>query len=345
MKILLTGNQGYIGSVMEDYFLKEGHEVVGFDSGYFKGRHFIPLDKKVIDNRKKNQIIKDIRDVGPNDLRGIEAVVHLAALSNDPLGDLDPKLTEEINYKSTINLAKISKEQNVSRFIYSSSCSLYGASGTDKPLDEKSKFNPVTPYAVSKVESEKGLLGLLDKNFSTTFMRNSTVYGVSPKMRFDLVLNNLSGHAYTAGEVRMKSDGKPWRPLVHVQDLCLAFSLALKADKEKVNGEAFNVGINSENFTIKQIAEKVINGFEDSKFICLNESTGDSRSYRVNFDKIEKILGFKGKWNVEKGVEELKDAFGKVNLDKEIFENEYFTTLKRMKNLITRGEINSNLRY
>jgi len=342
-RVLLTGNQGYIGSVMEEVLLDNGFEVRGLDAGYFEGGSLVPLPNSVVKNREKNQIIKDIRDVEPSDLANIDAIVHLAALSNDPLGDLDPKLTHEINYLATAKIAELAKKAGVKRFIYSSSCSMYGAADVSKPLDETAEFNPVSAYAQSKVDSETALNKLADENFSPVYMRNATVFGLSKKMRFDLVVNNLSGWAHTISEVKMMSDGKPWRPMVHVRDLCQAFTKALKAPKHLVHNQAFNVGANSENFTIREIAEKVVSGVPNSKLVCMNQVTNDDRSYKVNFDKIKKI-GFEAQWSVDRGVSELKQAFEEINLNSETFENEYFTTLKRMKNLLDKGEISPDLR-
>jgi nucleoside-diphosphate-sugar epimerase len=347
MKVLLTGNQGYIGDVMEELLLKKGHKVVGIDAGFFEGKTLIPLDPAVVENRKTNQIIKDIRDVTEEDLQNkqFDAVIHLAALSNDPLGNLNPNLTEDINFKATVTIAKTAKAAGCKRFLYSSSCSMYGAADITKPLDETASFNPQTPYAVSKVNSEKALKEMADENFSPTFMRNATVYGVSPRMRFDLVLNSLAAWVHTTGEVVMTSDGKPWRPLVHVRDLCKAFITVLEAPKEKIHNAAFNVGRTEENFTIKEIAEKVVAGFPQSTLKCLNQNSGDSRSYRIGFEKIKNELDFQPDWTVEKGVQELRETFQRINLTKEDFENEYFTTLKRMKALIERNNINENLRW
>ncbi len=345
MKIFLTGNQGYIGSVMENYLLEKGHEVVGLDAGYFEGRYFVPLEERVILNRKKNQIKKDIRDVGADDMKGFNAIIHLAALSNDPLGYLNPQLTNEINFLSTKRLARIAKKSGISRFIYSSSCSLYGAADVSKSLDESSEFNPVTPYAHSKVNSEKALKSLADENFSPTFMRNATVYGVSPKMRFDLVINKFVGYTYLTGQIKMIGDGKHWRPFVHVIDLCSAFELVLNSEKGKIHNEAFNIGIDEDNYTIKELAEKIVKKFAGSKLVFSNENfVDDSRSYRVNFQKL-KNLGFFPKWNVDKGIKELKNCFEKNGLTKEIFGNEYFITLRRIKSLMESGDLDNNLRY
>jgi nucleoside-diphosphate-sugar epimerase len=347
MKILLTGNQGYLGCVMEEMLLEKGHEVVGFDAGFFEGKTLIPLPVAVQQNRKDNQIIKDLRDIEVTDLkeRNFDAVIHLAALSNDPLGNLNPTLTEDINFKATVQLAEAAKAANIQRFLYSSSCSMYGAADTEVPLDETAEFNPQTPYAESKVKSEAALKDLASETFSPIFMRNATVYGISPRMRFDIVLNNLSAWAFTTGEVVMLSDGKPWRPLVHVRDLCTAFITAMEAPKEKIHNEAFNVGITEENFTIKQIAEKIVTNMPNTTLKCLNHNPTDARSYKISFEKIKSQINFQPSWTVEKGIKELLETFQKINLTKEDFEDEFFTTLKRMKALQERNEIDENLRW
>jgi nucleoside-diphosphate-sugar epimerase len=347
MKILLTGNQGYIGCVMEEMLLNRDHEVVGLDAGFFQGKTLIPLPEAVKKNRQTNQIIKDIRTIEREDLKGkqFDAIIHLAALSNDPLGDLNPELTDNINFQASVQLAKVAKALGVPRYLYSSSCSMYGAADVTQALDETALFNPQTPYAVSKVKSEEALATLANEHFSPVFMRNTTVYGISPRMRFDIVLNNLSAWAFTTGEVVMLSDGTPWRPLVHVRDLCKSFILALEAPKEKVHNRAFNVGITDENFTIKQIAEKVVAGIPGSTLKIMNKNPSDNRSYKVSFERIKNELGFRPTWNVDKGVKELFETFEQINLSKEDFEDEYFTTLKRMKALLERNEIDENLRW
>ncbi|PIN78413.1 NAD-dependent dehydratase [Candidatus Woesearchaeota archaeon CG10_big_fil_rev_8_21_14_0_10_34_8] len=345
MKVLVTGNQGYIGCVMEEMLLERGYEVIGLDAEFFKGKNFIPIKENVIKNRKNNQIIRDIREITGKDLEGCDAVIHLAALSNDPLGDLNPKLTEDINFKATVKLAEAAKEAGCKRFLYSSSCSLYGASDITKPVDETASFNPQTPYAESKVNCESALQKLADKNFSPSYMRNATAYGVSPRMRFDIVLNNLCGWAFTTGEVVMISDGKPWRPIVHIRDICAAFIAVLESPKEKIHNQAFNVGITEENFTIREIAEKVVKGIPNTTLKCLNKNSCDNRSYRVSFEKIKTLENFKPEWDTEKGIQELYKTFQLIELTKEIFEDEYFTTLKRIKSLKERKEITEELKW
>ena len=345
MKILLTGNQGYIGSVMEEVLLKEGHQVIGFDTGFFQGKAFIPNDDVVLENRKTNQINKDIRNATVDDFKGCDVVIHLAALSNDPLGNLDPHLTHNINFEASAKLGELAKAAGVQRFIYSSSCSLYGAADISQAITEVEDFNPQTPYAQSKVDSEVVLTKLSSQDFAPIFMRNATVFGISPRMRFDLVVNNLCGWAFTTKEVVMMSDGKPWRPIVHVRDLCNAFVAAIAAPFESVNNQAFNVGINSENFRVREIAESVVEGIPGSSLKCLNQNPSDTRSYRVNFDKIKTLKKFQPSWSLKKGIEELHNCFQELNLTKEIFEHEYFTTLKRMQALLDREEINKDLRW
>ncbi len=344
MKILLTGNQGYIGCVMEEVLLNAGHDVVGFDTGFFEGKTFVPLPMNVKKNRRNNQIKKDIRDATKEDIEGYDTIIHLAALSNDPLGNLNPQLTEEINFKATLQLAKCAKECGVNRFIFSSSCSMYGASDTKKFADENSPFLPQSVYATAKVQSEAALNAIADNNFSPVYMRNATVFGISPKMRFDLVLNNLCGWAWTTKEVVMLSDGKPWRPLVHVRDLCKAFLIVAETPREKIHNRAFNVGRTDENFTIRELAEKVVAGIPSTKLKCLNQNSGDTRSYRASFERI-KELGFAPDWNVDKGITELFKTYKYAQLTTTTFEDDFFVTLKRMKSLLEEKKIDKDLRW
>jgi len=337
--IALTGNQGYIGSIMEDELLSRGYVVRGIDAGYFEGKTFVPLSDAVVSNRAKHQVIRDVRDAQIEDFEGIDVVIHLAALSNDPLGALNERLTDEINYKGTVNVATLAKAAGVKRFLYSSSCSMYGAADVSKPLDETADFNPVTAYAQSKVDSEKSLEGLCDDAFAVTSMRNATVFGVSPRMRFDLVINNLGGYAHTTNQVVMKSDGKPWRPVVHVRDVSKAFRTVLESDIDIVRGNAYNVGSNDLNYTVRELADIVVEGFVGSELVCLGEVSGDTRSYKIDFSKIASELGYVPDWTVERGVEELRTVYREVLLDETLFNDEFFTTLKRMTSLLERGEI------
>jgi len=339
MKVLVMGNQGYLGCIMTEMLVKEGFEVTGMDSGYFKDAALIPQPKE---NQQIKQIFKDSRNITIDDIKGHDAVVHLAALSNDPAGELNPNWTQQINHRGTIRTAKLAKEAGVQRFIFSSSCSLYGAAG-DSECNESSPFNPVTSYAKCKVSAEKALAELSDSNFAPSYMRNATVYGISPRMRFDIVVNNLTAWAYITGKIKILSDGTPWRPQVHARDLCAAFIATLKAPIEDVNNEAFNVGILNENYQIKDLANFVGEVVPNSEVEIAGDS-GDPRSYKVNFEKIYRVLKhYKPEWTVKKGVVELYETYKKIGLTMDTFEHENFVTLKKYKNMITREEVDENL--
>lgn len=336
MKILLTGIDGYIGTVLGQELIKAGYEVVGLDTGFYEDAWLYEMP----DFKKPKVIRKDIRDISEKDLAGIEAVVHLAELSNDPLGENDPEITYKINHEGTVRLAKLAKEAGVSRFIYFSSCSVYGAS--DEIADETSQTNPLTAYAKSKVLNEKYLLEIADNNFSPLIFRNATVYGASPRLRFDLVVNNLAGLAFTTKEIKMDSDGTPWRPLVHVSDVCQAVLIALIAPREKIHNQIVNVGDTSSNYQIKDIAEIIKNTFPGCT-VSLNKNGADKRNYRVNFNKIKTILpGFSCEYNIAKGAKELLDIFTKINLTKEDFESKDYTRLKQIKYLLEENKINKD---
>jgi nucleoside-diphosphate-sugar epimerase/SAM-dependent methyltransferase len=339
MKILVTGNKGYIGSVLVPLFLKEGYDIVGFDNDMF--RACIYGD----DFQQVETIKKDIRDVEISDLRGFDAIIHLAGLSNDPLGDLNPEMTYDINYKATVSLAEKAKEAGVKRFVFSSSCSTYGASGDDF-IDETAEFNPVTPYGKSKVQAEQELLKLADKKFCVTLLRNATAFGYSPRMRFDLVVNNLSAWAFTTGRVLLKSDGKPWRPLVHIEDIARAFLAVIKAPVEKVNKEAFNIGRQEDNYRIREVAEIVKSVIPNSRVEFAEGASPDTRNYRVDCNKILRTLpDFKPQWNVKKGVEQLYGFFKKYNLTEEEFEGEKYRRVSHVKMLMREGKLDSTLRW
>src|SRR5882762_11272035 len=328
MRVLVTGHHGYIGAVLVRTLTAAGYEVVGLDSDFFVQNRFLG---EVVEARS---LIKDLRDIELEDLRGINAVLHLAALSNDPLGDLNAHLTYEINYHGSMRLARLSKQAGVSRFLFSSSCSMYGAAGSEM-LSETANFNPVTPYAESKVLVERELIALADDKFSPIFLRNTTAYGVSPFMRFDVVLNNLVAWAFTTGRVMIQSDGTPWRPLIHIEDICRAFQAALEAPREAIHNQAFNVGITEENYQVRDLAEIVKETVPGCRIEYSADGGPDPRSYRVNFSKIKNALpGFQPKWNVRRGVQELLDACREANLKLEDFDGPRFKRILHIRKLL-----------
>ena len=340
MRILVTGHDGYIGTVLAPLFKAAGHDVVGLDSGLFSacvfGKDIQPFPAQR----------KDLRDVVVADLEGFDAVVHLAAISNDPLGDLNPSCTYEINHEASIHLARCAKKAGVERFLYSSSCSVYGASSPDDVLGEDAKFNPVTPYGESKVFVERDLAKMADDDFSPTYFRNATAYGVSPRLRGDLVVNNLTGWAFTTGQVYIKSDGTPWRPLVHIEDISRAFLAGLEAPREKIHNEAFNVGHSNENYRINEVADLVEEIVVGSKVTYAEDGEPDKRCYRITCDKImETLPAYQPQWTVRKGVEELLEAYKAVALKQEDLEGSRFLRIKHILGLIDRNELDKNLRW
>jgi nucleoside-diphosphate-sugar epimerase len=339
MRVLVTGNRGYIGTIMVPMLQSRGHEVVGLDSDLFERSTFGRGVPKV------DTIRCDIRDAKIDIFRGFDAVIHLAGLSNDPLGDFNPSLTEDINYRATMRLGELAKQAGVARFIFSSSCSTYGAAGDDF-LDETSDFNPVTPYGKSKVDSEIGLAKLADDSFTPVFMRSATAYGVSPRLRFDLVINNLTAWAFTTGQVLLKSDGTPWRPIVHIGDISLAFIAALEAPREAVQLQAFNVGRTDENFRISELAEIVTQVVPGSRLEMAPGAGPDKRCYRVDCEKIKRVLpAFEPQWTARKGVEELYRAYRDVGLTLDDFEGRRFHRLAHLKYLIEERIIAEDLRH
>ena len=338
-RIVVTGHNGFIGSLLVPLIVKKGYQVVGIDTNYFdKDCELYQFKYKI------KTINRDIRKVTEKDIEGAYAICHLAALSNDPIGDINPELTYAINYKASLKLAKIAKKVGVEKFIYSSSCSLYGVSDSSKALTEEADFNPVTAYAKSKVKSEQDILPLSDNNFSVTFMRNTTAYGISPKLRLDLVVNNLIGWAITTGKINILSDGTPWRPLIHAEDIARAFIAVIEAPKEKVNKQSFNVGINSENYQIRDIAYIIKDVMPECEVKIDKENAVDSRSYKVNFDKIKDTLpNFKPKYDLKKGIEEIIDAYKKYDMDAEKFNGRYFNRLKQLNYLLENKKIDGNL--
>jgi nucleoside-diphosphate-sugar epimerase len=339
MRILITGHKGYIGPVMVRMLLAEGHELVGMDSDLFAECAF---NQKVVEIP---ELKKDIRDATLEDFRGMDAVIHLAGISNDPIGNLNPDLTYEINHRASVRLAALAKEAGCSRFLFSSSCSTYGAAGEDA-LTEQATFNPVTPYGHSKVLVEQDVTKLAGRGFSPIFLRNATAYGVSPQLRFDLVINNLVAYAYTSKQVLMKSDGTPWRPVVHIEDISHAFIAALVAPLKLVHNQAFNVGRNEENYRIRDLAE-IVAGVVPGCEVKYDENAGpDKRTYRVNFDKIRQTIpGFQPEWDARRGALELLTAYRKANLTWEQFDSIYFKRIDYIKQLIATGQLGANLRW
>ena len=337
MKVLVTGADGYIGSLLSPYLLERGHHVVGLDTGFY-------TDGVLYDGVSKAApfIKRDVRNITDEDLIGFDAVVHLAELSNDPLGQLNPTNTYDINHRGAVALAIQCKKLGIKRFVYTSSCSVYGI-GSDTYQTEESPTSPQTAYAKCKVLVERDVSELGDDDFSPTFLRNATAYGPSPRMRFDLVLNNLAGLAYTTREIRMTSDGTPWRPLVHVHDICHAIACTLEASRDLVHNQIFNVGDTRENYRVKEIAQIVANTFRGCD-VTFGQKSSDNRSYAVSFDKINTCLpGFGCQRNILSGANELRQVFEKISLSLESFEFRGFTRLRQLEHLLTTGQINHRL--
>ena len=337
MRVLLTGADGYIGAIMGPMLLEAGHEVLGVDTGFYRRGWLFD------DGRAHPRVIsKDLRRVEVADLEGFDAVVHLSELSNDPIGEIDPGLTMEINGMASVALAQKAKQAGVRRFVYASSCSTYGAGG-DEMRTETSALAPQTAYARCKILVEQQVAPMADASFTPVFMRNATAYGASPRQRFDLVLNNLCGFAHTTGEIRMTSDGSPWRPIVHIEDICEAMLCALSADPEAVSGEALNVGADEENYRIREIAEIVARTFPRCE-LTVGESGGDTRSYRVSFAKIrERMPHFHTSWTAERGARQLRAVFERIGLDRQTFEAAPYTRLKELRYLRDSGQIDERL--
>jgi len=340
MRVLVTGHHGYIGAVLVPMLLERGHEVVGLDSDLFQASRYGPWQEASVPSLQK-----DIRDVEEEDLEGYDAVLHLAGLSNDPLGDLNPDLTYEINYRASVRLAELSKRVGVRRFIFSSSCSNYGAAGDDF-LTEESPFNPVTPYGRSKVLVEQDVSKMADDSFSPIFLRNATAYGVSPFLRFDLVLNNLVAWAFTTGRVYLKSDGTPWRPIVHIQDIAQAFCVVLEAPLEKVHNQAFNVGRTEENYRIRELAQIVAETVPGTRIEYAPDAGPDKRNYRVDCSKIQRVLPeFKPRWDARLGAQELYEAYQQVGISVEEFEGPRYKRIAHIRQLLSEGRLDETLRW
>jgi nucleoside-diphosphate-sugar epimerase len=338
MRVLITGHKGYIGTAIVPLFLSAGHDVSGLDSGIFEdcifGGEIVQIP----------EIRRDLRDVERADLKGFDAVVHLAALCNDPLSDLRPELTFEINHAASLRFARLAKEAGVKRFLISSSCSIYGAAG-DNLVNESAPFNPVTVYGQSKVMLDTDVSKLADDSFSPTYLRNATAYGVSPRLRLDLVLNNLVASAYTTGRIFLKSDGTPWRPIVHIQDIGRAFLAALAAPRKLVHNESFNIGQNDENYQIRELAELVAHTVPGCRIEYAPDAGPDTRCYRVDFGKVRQMLpGFRPAWNAKKGARELFEAFRQYDLPAEDVEGPRFKRVAHVKRMIENGQLDPELR-
>ena len=339
MRVLITGNNGYIGSVLAPMVRDAGHEVVGLDTFLFDGGTFGDRGPQIETMRM------DLRDVEVSDLRGFDAVMHLAALSNDPVGDLNPDCTYEINHRGSVRLASLAKEAGVRRLIFASSCSLYGVAG-DAMLDETADMNPITAYGVTKVLFEKDVAKLADEDFSPTFLRNATAYGVSPRLRADVVVNNLVGIAFTTGEVLIQSDGSPWRPLVHIEDIARAFIAVLHAPPELVNNQAFNVGRSEENYRVRDLGALVEQVIPGSKVRYAEGGGPDPRCYRVDCSKLKRTLPeYQPQWTVRRGMEQLRDAFEKHGLTRDELLGDRYFRIKRLKMLQGQGLLDDSLRW
>lgn len=339
MRVLITGHNGYIGSVLAPMVRAAGHDIVGLDSFLFEGGTFGP------DGSQIDALRMDLRDVQVADLRGFDAVMHLAALSNDPLGDVNPQCTYDINHLGSVRLARLAKEAGVPRLIFASSCSLYGVAG-DEMLTEEAAFNPITPYGVSKVLFERDVAKLADHDFSPTFLRNSTAYGVSPRLRADVVVNNLVAIAFTTGEVLIQSDGTPWRPLVHIEDIARAFLAVLHAPRELVHNEAFNVGRSEENYRVRDLGELVEQVVPGSKVRYAEGGGPDPRCYRVDCGKLMRTLPeYQPEWTVRRGMEQLRDAFQRNGLTREALLGDRYFRIKRIRALQSEGLLDASLRW
>ncbi|MBD1804015.1 SDR family oxidoreductase [Microcoleus sp. FACHB-SPT15] len=336
MKVLVTGTEGYLGSLLPPLLIERGHDVIGVDTGFYKVGWLYNGTEVTA-----KTLTKDIRNITHEDLEGVEAIVHMAELSNDPTGQLSPTITYDINHKGSVRLATIAKEAGVRRFVYMSSCSVYGVA-TEGDVTEESSVNPQTAYAECKTLVERDVMPMADDSFSPTFMRNATAFGASPRMRFDIVLNNLAGLAWTTKEIKMTSDGTPWRPLVHALDICKAIVCALEAPRDVVHAQVFNVGDTSNNYRVKEIAEIIADIFTGCQ-LSFGDSGADNRSYRVSFEKINTTLpGFKCDWDAKRGAQQLFDLFTQIDMTKETFESRGFTRLKQLEYLIRTQQIDKD---
>ncbi|GAB4382594.1 MAG: SDR family oxidoreductase [Elainellaceae cyanobacterium] len=336
MKVFVTGTEGYLGSLFAPLLMERGHEVIAVDTGFYKVGWLYNGTQTTA-----KTLNKDIRHITVEDLEGVDAIVHMAELSNDPTGQLSPTITYDINHKGSVRLAELAKQAGVRRFVYMSSCSVYGVA-TEGDVTEESAVNPQTAYAECKAMVERDVTKMADDDFSPTFMRNATAFGASPRMRFDIVLNNLAGLAWTTNEIKMTSDGTPWRPLVHALDIAKALICTLEAPRDIVHNQIFNVGDTANNYRVREVAEIIAEVFEGCA-LSFGENGADNRSYRVSFEKINSQLpGFKCEWNAQRGAQQLYDLFKQIDMTKEVFESRGFTRLKQLEYLIRTQQIDKD---
>jgi nucleoside-diphosphate-sugar epimerase len=342
--VFLTGALGYIGSAINHMLIQEGFSVVGLDAGLFTDACFYREDMWQSRTRMERLIRKDIRDISEGDLQGCDAIADFAGLANDPSGELNPVWTDEINHQACVRLAQLAKKYGLSRYILASSCSVYGARG-DSLLTEDSPVEPVSEYARAKVAAERDIRGLADRKFFPTFLRNATAFGASPRMRFDLVVNNLAAYGYTTGVIKIMSDGTAWRPNVHIEDIARAVLACFESPVDEVGGQIFNVGMDSENHQVDQLASIISEVMPGCKVEIAKGATKDPRSYRVSFSKISKVRNYGPQWTVRKGANELKDAFEANRLAYEIFQGADYHNVRRIRELIASGKLDSALRF
>lgn len=339
MRVLVTGHKGYIGTIMVPMLQKAGHEVLGLDSDLYRNSTYGDSLPEI------PEILKDVRDIEKEDIDGVEAIVHLAGLSNDVLGDLNTELTYAINHEASVRLAAMAKELGIKRFVFASSCSNYGAA-EDGLQNESAALHPVTAYAKSKVMVERDVGELADDNFSPVFMRNATAYGTSPRIRFDIVLNNLTAWAYTTGNILLKSDGTPWRPLVHIEDISLAVLGALESSRERIHNEAFNIGLNSENYQIRQLADFVKDTVPNCEVKFADGAEPDKRNYKVDFSKYARTFtDHQLRWNARRGTQSIYEFYHKNTLQKDEYEGPRYKRIAQIKYLLRTGQLDENLRW